>query len=289
MCLFAIALAATSPIFDFATNSINQRIIGCDPAVCLSRFVDYPNCFAKASKNFSLFTFHFSLNQRFWLKDVDFSCVSPWNSGGGRVRAGTAISKRHVIFASHFPLAKGCRILFVGQDGEVCPCYIDAVKEVGLKLDMSIGLLNAELTPNIHPAKILPVGFEKHLGDMRGLPVVTFNQFEKAFLTEVSVVPTNALRSCMMCSRRPKNSDWGRFRENIVSGDSGDPAFILIGNEPILIYCLTGGGSGAGLPIHRFRNEVQATMDALCPGYKLEEFDFGHAYLSATKRCGDLN
>lgn len=285
MLVIGMILAVAMPLHDVATNSIATRIAACDPTVSLCRFVNYPGCFNSSLSILS----KPKLNDKFWLKDVDFSCVSPWNSGGGRVRAGTAISKRHVIFASHFPLAKGCRILFVGQDGEVCPCYIDAVKEVGLKSDMSIGLLNAELTPNIHPAKLLPVGFEKHLGDMRGLPVVTFNQFEKAFLTEVSVVPTNALRSCMMCSRRPKNSDWERFRENIVSGDSGDPAFILIGNEPILIYCLTGGGAGAGLPIHRFRNEVQATMDALCPGYALEEFDFAHAYLSVMKRCGDLN
>ena len=26
--------------------------------------------------------------------------------------------------------------------------------------------------------------------------------------------------------------------------------------------------------MHSFRREIQAAMDELCPGYKLEEFDF---------------
>ena len=26
--------------------------------------------------------------------------------------------------------------------------------------------------------------------------------------------------------------------------------------------------------MHLFRNEIQTVMDELCPGYKLEEFDF---------------
>ena len=104
----AIALASALPVFDFATNSIARRVEESDPAVCLSLFKDYPKCFARRD--------HSSLNRRFWLKGVDFSYVSPWNDSCGNQRAGPLIGKRHVIFAKHFPLWKGMRILFVGAD-----------------------------------------------------------------------------------------------------------------------------------------------------------------------------
>ena len=42
MSVSALILAATLPVFDFATNSIAEWIVGVDPAVCLSRFSDYP-------------------------------------------------------------------------------------------------------------------------------------------------------------------------------------------------------------------------------------------------------
>ena len=272
MTIGAIVLAATLPVFDFATNSIAQRIAGADPAVCLSRFADYPPSKGKLGFPRCLFEKPFPSNEKFWLKDVDFSCVSPWNDSCGTLRAGTAISKRHVIFAKHFPLWKGVRILFVGQDGEVCPCSIEATKEVP-KSDIMIGLLNAELTPNIKPAKILPSDYEKYLGRGGGLPVVTFDQHENAYLTELTIIVTPE------CGRwqgsiYPKDEHRQAFRHPMVGGDSGNPAFLLIGNEPILLYCLKAGNAGGGPSIHRYRNEIQKAMDEMCPGYALEEFDF---------------
>ena len=59
--------------------------------------------------------------------------------------------------------------------------------------------------------------------------------------------------------------------------DSGNPAFLLVGNEPILLYCLYSGGVGHGPAIHLYAKEVQKAMDELCPSYKLESFDFSKA------------
>lgn len=267
-----MVLAATLPVFDMATNSVAKRIAGADPAVCLSRFGDYPPSKGKLGFPRRLFEKPFPANEKFWLRDVDFSCVSPWNDSCGTLRAGTAISKRHVIFAKHFPLWKGVRILFVGQDGQVCPRSIEATKEVP-KSDILIGLLNAELTPNIKPAKILPLDYEKYVGRGGGLPVVTFDQHENVYLTELTIIVTPE------CGRwqgsiYPKDERRHAFRHPMIGGDSGNPAFLLIGNEPILLYCLKAGNAGGGPAIHRYRNEIQKAMDELCLGYKLEAFDF---------------
>ena len=82
-----------------------------------------------------------------------------------------------------------------------------------------------------------------------------------------------------ICSNRvwhvaATNAGWKALSGKIVGGDSGDPAFLLIGDEPILLYCLHYGGVGSGPPLHHHRKEIQKAMDDLCPGYKLEMFNF---------------
>ena len=264
----AIILAAALPVIDFATDSISQRIAGADPAICLSRFADYPPSRGKFGFPRCLWEKPFPANEKFWLKDVDFSCASPWNDECGTVRAGTLISRRHIIFAKHFPLWKGVRIVFVGQDGEMCPLNIEAVKEIGGS-DIMIGLLNYEVTPNIRPAKILPENFTRYIGDGKGLPIVTFNQKEQMLLSEVRSIKTN-----FVFNAASTNATRKAFGGKMVVGDSGNPAFLLIGNEAILLYCLHTGGVGHGPFVFHYRKEIQKAMDELCPGYTLETFDF---------------
>ena len=260
--------ASALPVLDFATNSISKRIAGADPAVRLSRFNDYPP--SKGAMGFPrcLWEKPFKLNEKFWLKGVDFSCVSPWNDSCGSARAGTLISRRHIIFAKHFPLWKGVRILFVDRQGEVCPCTIEATKHLE-KCDITIGLLDCEVTPNIRPAKILPDNFMEYIGRGKGLPIVTFNQGKKALLSEC-----RGIFESFVSNEVSANAEWKALGDKIVTGDSGNPAFLLIGSEPILIYCLHIGGVGHGPAIHVHRREIQKAMDELRPGYKLESFDF---------------
>lgn len=234
-----------------------------DPRTSLCRFVDYERACG---------TQDFVLNTNFWLRGIDFSCVSPWNSAGGRLRAGTAISKRHIVFAKHFPLGKDTRILFVGEDGGVCPCYVAATREVP-GTDIMVGSLNAELTPNIVPAKVLPENYAGYIGDGGGFPVVTFNQHEKAFLTYLAPLSPNP-RLLLVKGREPSSLRQRRFRERIVVGDSGNPAFLLLDGQAVLLYTIYGDSCGSGHGLHAVRREVQAAMDALCPGYRLESFDF---------------
>ena len=269
--LAAIIAASALPVFDFATNSIARRIAGADPAVCLSRFAEYPPSRGKLGFPRCLWEKPFPDNGRFWLKDVEFSCASPWNDSCGSLRAGTLISKRHIVFAKHFPLWKGVRILFTDNVVGVCPCYVGASKTIP-GTDIQVAVLDAEVTPNIRPAKILPDDYAKYIGDGKGLPIVTFTQHEKAFLSECRGITSNGVANAAST-----NVNWKALGGKIVVGDSGNPAFLLIGNEPILLYCLFSGGAGHGPAIHRYRREIQAAMDELCPGYRLESFDFAAA------------
>lgn len=268
MSWLTIIAATLLPVCQLANEAVDRRLTRDCPHKELSRFLDYPPGAGKLGFPGCLFCDPFPANPDFWLKDVDFSCASPWSDEGGTVRAGTLISKRHIIFAKHFPLWKGCRVLFVDQQGEVCPCRIAATKALG-ECDIAVGLLHYEVTSNIHPAKILPDDYAKWIGDGKGLPIVTFNQREQALLSECCGITSNSVSNVAST-----NSSWKALGGKIVTGDSGNPAFLLIGNEPILLYCLYSGGVGHGPAIHRYRNQIQKAMDELCPGYKLEAFDF---------------
>lgn len=262
--MFAMVAAALT-VQQFATDRIDSRIRDVDAVVSFDRFVNY---LANGSHD------RFVPNPKFWGKDIDLTCASPWNNGGGSTRAGTLISKRHIVFAKHFPLWNGVRIVFVDGDGALCPCYIEATKAIA-NSDIMVGLLDAEVTPNIHPAKILPPNAEKYIGRGEGLPTITFNQQERLYLNTLGAMPTNGSPWRGIGSWKPKdNPNWMRFSRKLTIGDSGNPCFLLIGNEPILIYCLYGGGAGGGPAVHLYAEEIQAAMDELCPGYKLECFDF---------------
>lgn len=260
----SMVLAAATAVQPFAVEAVNRRIAFADASVALSRFVGYP-AGAKGDK--------FTPNPNFWARGVDFSCASPWNSGDGTLRAGTLISKRHIIFAKHFPLWQNVRIVFVDNEGGICPCHIYKTAAVP-NTDIMIGLLNAEVTPNITPAKILPDDAEKYIGNGSGMPIVTFNRHEQLLLTDMTYTSTNVVAEKWLGSYISTNQMWKPFRERIVGGDSGNQAFLLVGDQPILLYCLKMGGSGSGPSLLFYRREIQQAMDDLCPGYKLEAFDF---------------
>lgn len=260
--LVSVAFLASVPMRDRLANALDARIAEADVQDGRGRFVGYPGGAGDG---------RFKPNPKFWLKDVDFSCASPWNSNGGSLKAGTLISPKHIIFAAHFPISTGTRILFVDNEGQGCPCYVERVKQIG-KTDIMIGSLNAEVTPNIHPAKVLPPDYEKFIGDGAGLPVVTFDKSERTFVTELAGLPDG--KTGRVWNRPPKTPLRQRLGGKAVGGDSGNPAFLVFGKTPVLLYCLKEGGAGSGPWLHLHLNEIQVTMDELCPGYKLETFDF---------------
>jgi len=262
-------------VLSVAADTFSERISGFAERVpnCLSRFLDYPPGPGVLGFPRCLFENPFPPNPDFWLKGIDFSCASPWNDSFGCQRAGTAISKRHIVFAAHHPMFPGTRIAFVGEAGDVSHYSLKATKALGT-CDIMIGLLDYELTPDVHPAKILPVGFEKTLTVGSRGPIVTFNKYEQAYLSEFSCVTNRQADGVSLCNVQSQTEIWRKFGGSIVSGDSGNPAFLLYNGSPILVYCLHFGGLGSGPMIHEHRTEVQRAMDELCPGYKLEVFDF---------------
>lgn len=260
-------------------------------AAQLCRFDGYPGCVTPSGMA-RTFPEQILPSTNFWAKGFDFSCVSPWNSGAGALRAGTAISPRHIIFANHFALWPGVRMVFIGEDGGVCPCSITKTKRIG-KTDIMIGLLDYELTPNIRPAKVMPSDWIAHIGSVTNFPIVTFNQCEQLLYSKLTVVLTNGVPASVWNQRVCETNapigisigddaegrtvnvpEFAIQRKGMIRvGDSGNPAFMIFRGEPVLMYCLLSGGVGRGPWIHQRLNEIQAAMDELEPGYRLNVVD----------------
>jgi len=254
------------PVPATASPSFGDRLLD-EPKGRLERFLNYH---ANGVQGV------FCPNPNWYLNGIDFTCVSPWNSASGRLRAGTAISRRHIIFAKHYPIAVGARMTFVGDTGTASHYTVTGTRALE-GCDIMIGALNAELTPDIHPAKVLPTNFEKWITDGRTWPLITFNQHEQAFLCEMTSKWNKQSGMMILTNKRADSYSARQFGGTIIVGDSGDPAFLMYGERPILVYCLLSGGLGYGPFIHRYRSQIQQAMDALAPGYRLEEFDFTKA------------
>lgn len=148
------APATAGAAFDSAIGSL---LSGKTPSVAKPRF---------DSRDIGTKTF--TRNDSFWGVGLDgLSALSPNNSKGGNNRAGTALTKRHVICAAHYPLSKGDTIDFVEdvsgetvavtrtiQEAKTHPLYAGASGHYCY--DIQICLLDSDLPAGIDFMEVMP-------------------------------------------------------------------------------------------------------------------------------------
>ena len=192
-------------------------------------------------------------NKDCWAYDIDLTAISPWNSTGHNTRAGTAITKHHIIYATHYPINIGSTVTFVNKHNEVIEkTLINSSRVFGT--DITIGLLDSKLPDSIKPVKLLPrfwkdyVATEyNHIVDINNgilikkFPVLCLDQEEKALIHELQAIVGNKEVSC-----RKSTGILEKFGEWIVPGDSGNPCLTVIDNELVLLCTWFSGGGGSG-------------------------------------------
>lgn len=200
-----------------------------------------------------------------WAADIDLTCLSPWNNRAGSQRAGTAITPRHIINAAHFELQVGDTVRFVTTGNQVVNRTITGKARhpdyQPYFPDLTVYTLDSALPETITPCAVLPADWSDYLKQVsKGRPpALCLDQEEKALVTDVSVMDS------WIQFRVPSDSQRLAFYETKIGGDSGNPAFLIINGEPVLLTVWTNGGAGGGTfipPQISALNAMIATADA---------------------------
>lgn len=238
-------------------------------------------------------------NSSFFLQSTHadaLTCASPWNSRQSNKRAGTAVTPQHILFAAHYSFQAGDTIRFVTSDNTVITRTIVQIGNVlkgEASVDAGMALLDSALPSSITPCKIFPSNFSSYLpasaitGSVSAyrLPLLVLDQEEKGIVMDILRIPEQITTvgqavtgDSYTAFSIPELSDRVSFYENIISGDSGNPIFAVIGNELWLVS--TFFGSTAGPAYNALVTELNAmintldTAQGISTGFTITEGDF---------------
>lgn len=219
----------------------------------------------------------YTRNTACWAYGLDLTCISPWNSKSGRYRAGTLITPRHIINSAHYELDVGNIVKFVMNDNTVVSRTITGKKRhpdySPYYPDLTVYTLDSDVPSGIGFSKVLPSDYVDYIPDVYGIAALCLDQEEKAIISDldgwVDYVGFTV----------PDSVDEQVLYENKVSGDSGNPAFLVINEELVLLTCWTYGGWGVGTFVTPLIDDLnQMIIDAdtqagVSTGYTLTEID----------------
>ena len=227
-------------------------------------------------------------NTNLWCADIvqGLTCISPWNSRlttqPHRI-AGTLITPRHVISAEHYRMEIGNTIRFVDVNGVVYTRTIigkatspDYVGFPVYKPDFRIYTLNSPLPSAISPCKVVPEDFGNYLvnNHLNRPPALLLDQEEKALVGDMRYGGET------FGFAYPIESTRLLFSEPLIPGDSGNPAFLIVDGEPVLLTVFTRGGPGSGTAIADYHTVLNAMIVAsdevagVSTGHTLTSADF---------------
>jgi len=177
--------------------------------------------------------------QNNWTRRIDLSGVS-WSQR----QAGTAITPRHIVYAGHYPIKKNKPISFHDRQGNLHRRkIIKAIslrrKELPVKFDVIVGLLDLPLPPEVKTYRLLPLRSD-YQHTLIDVPILVTEQKRQVFINRIRRVTGRNL------SMKYDKEETLWPTKPLVKGDSGHPSFILVGGEPVLVETHTGGGSGTG-------------------------------------------
>ncbi|MFM7796144.1 MAG: hypothetical protein ACKO7N_05205, partial [Candidatus Nitrosotenuis sp.] len=149
------------------------------------------------------------------------------------------------------------------------------------------GLLDSEVPSNFTFAKVLPTNYQDYMGYPQNILAVGLDQEEKAILKvwdgllnytsaggsyQYTYIPSIAANDPV--SFQP----YSTFSEPIITGDSGDPSFIIIDNTLVLLSCWYTAVSGPFIT-NRY-NKVNQLINTLSPneGYSLTPINLELVY-----------
>lgn len=169
----------------------------------------------------------------------------------------TLISRRHVVMAAHFIRKVGDRVVFHDRQGKFLERKLVKVEKV--YADIAVGLLDQPMPAQFrsYPLPVASTDTDKLIGR----PVVVTDQHRRIFFHKIRRF--SKVSVAFEYDKEDKHG-WGK---KLIAGDSGNPSFLIVGRELVLLETHTGGGAGTGpyygSPINQ--EKLRAVMAAMDP------------------------
>jgi len=196
-----------------------------------------------------------------WSRSFDMSGVS-----FNHKRTCTLITPRHVVMAKHFQRKINSTLTFHDRDGYAIQRTL--IKIIPCEGDVAVGLLGRPVperyTPYPLPSQVA------NTASLVGKPIAVTDQNKLIFFHLIRNIGNGIL------SMQYDPESTHGFGKKLISGDSGNPSFVIINNELVLMETHLTGGPGAG-PYFGDPNIQQSIIEAvntLDPNYNIRTVRF---------------
>lgn len=202
---------------------------------------------------------------RGWPAKIDMTGVAT-----DRVQTCTLISPRHVLMAQHYQRNIGDTVVFHDRTGRAIVRLIEekAALPGGLMPDIAVARLDQDTPVTFY--KVLPPrdDYAEHL--VGALAVIT-NKDRELLVRRIKFI---GLRRVAF-SKATEFPD--ACAKPLIVGDSGNPGFLIVHGEPVLLETHTMGGDGVGPFLSDPENYagINDLMRELGGGYQLTPVEIG--------------
>lgn len=234
-----------------ATDIIDSLIAGKDPGAAMPVFSTQDHANSAYVRNTQCWAYGLA---------QPMTCISPWNNLGQGQMAGVAITRRHVLNAAHFPFEVGTVIRFVTADNTVVERTVagraihPAFHPDPPYPDLAVYTLDQDLPSSITPCEILPPDYATWLGPLGNWqpPVLALDQEENAVVMDFRVVRQSGdgTKTWAEMTKPTLPAERAHFHKIVTTGDSGNPAFLVLDNRLLLLTVWSTGSLGTFTTAH---------------------------------------
>ncbi len=197
-----------------------------------------------------------SVMSKGWTSKFDASGIA-WD----KKKTCTLITRRHVLMARHYARGVGALVVFHDRQGKYIFRTLEAIKRGSG--DYAVGLLNKPL-PSNYTAYALPRPSGNLKPKLIYRPVIVTEQHRRLYFHQIIGFNGGTIVFRHNKLRR------GHVK-NLVGGDSGNPSFVIVRGQQVLIETHYSGGPGSG-PFYgdaSVQAEVQQMVKELDSSYSI--------------------
>lgn len=218
-------------------------------------------------------------NPNYWAGNLTLA-ESVWNSAGGQRMSGTLVTPQDILFANHYAYGAGTVVRWIDANNNVVDRTVVGTQSLP-DCDTVVAHLDRPIDPSAIPF-VQIMDSPETLADAVGssyVPVIVDNQFNQSLVYNMQPLAFGFGNLGVAVEPGIIDAEYQRkqFSSTIISGDSGDPMFLVFNNRPILVehvtFGTTSGTQTSGYSYTYNRAAIDAGLAALGSPYHLTAFN----------------